>query len=150
MGRTRLRHIRHQRVSRVRKSLGDFATYLATEAARLTAPVRAVRDRLTNVGPLSKAEVSAAADRAAAGIVFSTAATVTFTASSRVIARGSGSFLTDGFAVGDLIRIGGTANNNRDVTIEAVVALSITTSQPIADEAAIAATIHKINSAARE
>ncbi len=42
------------------------------------------------------------------------------------IVRGSGSFLTDGWLVGMVVVITGTATNNKKVTIATVVALTIT------------------------
>lgn len=61
----------------------------------------------------------------------STALTITYggSAGAWTAARASGSFLTDGFKVGDVIRASGgsvSANNSRNFLITAVVALTIT------------------------
>ena len=63
--------------------------------------------------------------------VNSTALTLTYggTAGAWTAARASGSFLTDGFKIGDIIRASGgsvSANNSRNFLITAVVALTIT------------------------
>lgn len=63
--------------------------------------------------------------------VNSTALTLTYggTAGAWTVARGTGSFLTDGFKIGDVIRASGgsvSANNSRNFLITAVVALTIT------------------------
>lgn len=63
--------------------------------------------------------------------VNSTALTLTYAGSAGAwtVARASGSFLTDGFKIGDVIRASGgsvTANNTRNFLITGVVALTIT------------------------
>lgn len=59
---------------------------------------------------------------------------LTFNNGAKTIARGSGSFLTDGFRAGDTIVITGTVNNNTTYVISSVVALTITlTTAPVTE-----------------
>jgi hypothetical protein len=53
--------------------------------------------------------------------------TITFTAGSPgTISRTTGSFITDGFVVGDKVTIQGTTNNNIEITLTGVSALTLT------------------------
>jgi len=55
--------------------------------------------------------------------------TIGLNASTRTISRSTGSFITDGFKVGDIVRVSGfvaTANNGKNLRITAVAALSMT------------------------
>ena len=55
--------------------------------------------------------------------------TIGLNATTRTISRSSGSFITDGFKVGDIVRATGfvaSANNNKNLRITAVAALSMT------------------------
>ncbi len=67
---------------------------------------------------------------------------------SDTITRGSGSFVTDGWAVGDIIRITGTASNNFLVQLLTVVALTLTCvvragGSTLVDEASVSSTLEK-------
>lgn len=57
------------------------------------------------------------------------------------ITRATGSFLADGFVVGDTITVTGTASNNVTGVITVLTALVLTTSVDLADEVTSAATI---------
>ncbi len=55
--------------------------------------------------------------------------TIGLNATTRTISRSTGSFITDGFKVGDIVRATGfvaSANNNKNLRITAVAALSMT------------------------
>lgn len=64
----RAKHVKHQRLGRLRKAGNAFKAFISGEAARLTAPARVLRDRLQDLGPLYPAQLAAAADLAAAGV----------------------------------------------------------------------------------
>lgn len=74
-----------------------------------------------------------------------TAATVTFNAAARTIARTSGSWFTDGFKPGDKMVITGTVSNNGTWYPHNVTALTMTLVDtglnPVTDEVGVAATI---------
>ncbi|NIT03763.1 hypothetical protein GTO10_02405 [Candidatus Saccharibacteria bacterium] len=60
---------------------------------------------------------------------------LTYTAATSQISRGSGSFITDGFETGDKIVVSGTTNNNGEYTITGTVnALNITVVETLVDE----------------
>lgn len=76
-------------------------------------------------------ELMAAALRASWGSAISTGAltTIGINSSTRTISRASGSFVTDGFCVGDIVRASGfaaTANNGKNYRLATVSALSMT------------------------
>lgn len=140
----RLRRIRHQKLSRQRR--GPFAEWMNEQASRLGVPTRVVRDQLRTLGPSTPAEIEAAADAAAAGIMFSTAATVDFVAATRKVVRAAGSFVTDGFVVGGRVLVGGAGLNvGREAPIAAVTALEITLDGPVVDETGVAAVLYKVS-----
>ncbi len=117
----------------------DFETYQSNEITSHHQSTGAVHGFLTVPGRLS-AEISPGTlsllmgsllEKDFATGVNSTALTLTYGGSSNAwtAARASGSFLTDGFKVGDVIRASGgsvSANNSRNFLITAVVALTIT------------------------
>ncbi len=70
----------------------------------------------------------------------STAISLTFTSSTKKIARGAGSFVTDGFVVGNRITTD-AALNPGPFTIAAVSALEITTTEALADEGPVTKTV---------
>lgn len=62
---------------------------------------------------------------------------VSFAATTRTIARSSGSFVTDGFQAGDRLTVSGSASNDiGTLTIVSVAALSIVVEEPLVDETA--------------
>lgn len=65
---TRPKHVKHQRLGRLRKTGNALRAALATEATRLAAPSRVLRDRLRNLGTLFLPQLQAAADLTAAGV----------------------------------------------------------------------------------
>jgi hypothetical protein len=110
------------------------ANNYASENSRFTRARVSVRDRL-QYAALSKTEVR------------STAATVTFAevgGTGDTITRASGSFLTDGFAVGMMITVSGTVSNNITgvAKLTAVTALVLTLdTDDLVAEGPVAATI---------
>lgn len=62
------------------------------------------------------------------------APTLTFNAGAETITRSAGSFVTDGFAVGDVITISGSASNNITKDVTAVTATVLTLSGGLANE----------------
>mgnify|MGYP005850857519 CR=1 FL=1 len=149
MGRPRNRRIRYQRLGRLRRGR-RLLKFLVDQASRLSVPLRVARDRLRLLGPLSTAELEAAADAAGAGVISSSAATVSFVASTSKITRGSGDFAADGFAIGQRVRVVGSAENDQDVTLEAVAALELTVAETLKDEASVAAGLFVIDPKGRE
>lgn len=72
-------------------------------------------------------DVAMAAIISGTAVVVATVANCTTTVAAKTITRGSGSFITDGIAVGDLIRLtGGTAADMGYLRVTAVVALTLT------------------------
>lgn len=63
-----------------------------------------------------------------------TVETLTFATPARTITRSAGSWLAEGFAVGQSITISGTASNNGTFTITAVTATVVTVTETIAAE----------------
>ena len=63
----RAKHLKHQRLSRLRKAGNAFRAFINGEASRLAAPARVLRDRLKDLGPLYPGQLAAATDLAAAG-----------------------------------------------------------------------------------
>src|SRR6185437_1257712 len=93
-----------------------FAGYVVTEAANYeTTNERYVYAR-AQVADRHLAKKSKSA-------VHMTAASVTFDGTGHTITRAAGSFLTDGFAVGDAVSIAGSTSNNG---VKAITALSAT------------------------
>lgn len=71
----------------------------------------------------------------ATGVTISASDALTFAASGETITRsGTGSFLTDGFAVGNSVAISGTASNNQTANITAVTATVMTLSAGVVNE----------------
>jgi hypothetical protein len=168
LNKSRRQHTKHQSLARQRKGGNAFLAYITAEATRLAAPARVLRDRLRNLGSLTMAQLTAAADLTAAGVPRMTgnpnvtfalvtavtpgnvgfgarttaaltfaptaAATgnVTFAATGSpgdltgTITRASGSWTTNGFAVGDYVVVRGTAFNNGSYEITGAVALTLT------------------------
>jgi hypothetical protein len=72
------------------------------------------------------------------------ALSVTYAAAGKTITRGAGSFLTNGFMVGNVIKSTST-NNPGPFTIATVVALVITVNEVLVDEGPVAHTITSDN-----
>ncbi len=68
------------------------------------------------------------------------AISLTFTASTKKVARGSGSFVTDGFEVGDRVTSDAVLNPG-PFTVTVVTALEITFSETVADEGPVTKTL---------
>lgn len=149
---THRKHVRYQRLDRVRKDANRYVAQLEIEGARLGVPARVIRDLLKELGVLEFNDVRAAADVAGAGIIESSAATVDLTASSNQVDRASGSFITDGFANGDKILLFGTAGADGVYIAGTVAALTIGLAGATipGDEVGVAAEIYRLAPAARE
>ncbi len=59
---------------------------------------------------------------------------ITFNAGPKTIVRASGSFVTDGYAVGDRVAASGSASNNTSFTINTVAALTLTVDETVVAE----------------
>lgn len=66
---------------------------------------------------------------------------IVFEADDDTMTRATGSFITDGFQVGDVVTVSGTTNNNGDKVITAVDALVLTSSTALTDETDATTTI---------
>ena len=66
--------------------------------------------------------------------------TLTFAASGKTITASTGSFVTDGYAVGMLVVVAGTSSNNGTFSITVVSALVLTVSETVVDEGPLSAT----------
>jgi hypothetical protein len=73
--------------------------------------------------------------------VTSSSANHSFTASTNTITRSSGSFTTDGFEVGDTIRVSGTVSNDGEYTLATVGTTTMTTTGGITDESSVASNV---------
>lgn len=73
--------------------------------------------------------------------VTSSSANHSFTSGTNTITRGAGSFTTDGFEAGDLIRIAGTASNDGEYTLATVGTTTMTTTGGITTEGSVASNI---------
>lgn len=73
---TRRKHVRYERLDRLRKTGSNYLGFLALQATRLSVPARVVRDLISHLGGKQPYEIAAAADAEAAGVVLSTAATL--------------------------------------------------------------------------
>lgn len=62
---TNRKHIRYQRLHRLRKPTNDFVAFLSMEGERLGAPARALRDQIRALGALDGPALTAAANLAA-------------------------------------------------------------------------------------
>jgi len=61
-------------------------------------------------------------------------ASLTYNSPADTIVRSSGDWTTDGYEVGDTIEVTGTASNNGEFTVSAVVALTLTVSETLIQE----------------
>lgn len=66
---------------------------------------------------------------------------IVFEADDDTMTRASGSFITDGFQVGDIVTVSGTTNNNGDKVITNVAQLVLTSSTALTDETDATTTI---------
>jgi hypothetical protein len=73
--------------------------------------------------------------------VTSSSANHSFTAGTNTITRGSGSFTTDGFEIGDTIRIVGTVSNDGEYELATVGTTTMTTTGGITTESSVASNI---------
>lgn len=96
--------------------------FTVTSATVLTAP---------GATPALAAEVIAAN---AGPVVIVSSPTLTFTASGDTVVRNRGSWLTDGFRIGDTVNIDGTASNDVSLAASNVAALTLTLANGLTDE----------------
>lgn len=68
------------------------------------------------------------------GLATSGSLSLVYTTGANTIVRGAGSFVTDGFQIGDTVRVTGTASNNGTYTLANVAALTLTTNEALANE----------------
>lgn len=111
---------------------GDSYTFTDTETSPRTAVNNyhfavAGRGYLPSVADAT--EVTAAGGR-----------TLTFAASGKTITASSGSFISDGFVVGQTLTSAGTSSNNGTFTITNVTALVITVSETVVNEGPLSST----------
>lgn len=121
----RRRRIRYQRLGRVRR--GRLANWLASQAARFGAPIRAVRDRIRFLGPLTPRELAEAVTIPA----WSSSPTIWLLAFNNTLYRWDtinttavGGWIEDGFAVGQTIQVE-TPTTSFRARIAAVTAVNI-------------------------
>ncbi len=73
--------------------------------------------------------------------VTSSSASHSFTTGTNTIARASGSFTTDGFEVGDTVRVDGTASNDGEYTLATVGTTTMTTNESLITESSVTSTV---------
>src|SRR5690606_2852369 len=99
--------IRYQRLGRLRRNSRQFLAWLREHAARLSIPVRVLRDRLRLLGPVYASQVEAAEDAGDIGVVSSTAATVDLV---RLLADPEDAPFTVGARVSSPVRLGAVSS----------------------------------------
>jgi len=72
------------------------------------------------------------------GSIATTGVNLSFTASGSIITRASGSFATDGYAVGDIIYVRGSTNNDGRYTVASVGTTTMAVEEDLVDESSAA------------
>ncbi|CAN5350472.1 hypothetical protein BH10PAT1_BH10PAT1_1050 [soil metagenome] len=115
------------------------ASVLAYEIHRGSSPGFTTRNRTTAVFRHQTAATVTYASNPMATITAAGGRTLTF-ATAKTITASTGSYITDGYSVGDVVDIAGTTNNNGTFTINTITATVMTVNETLIAEGPLSAT----------